>query len=185
MQAELSKFFTEVFSKFFKVHFLKCFFFGYWELNQIFPESNRARIAESISLSERQHTGEICICVEAALDLLDFLRGITVREKAEMLFSSLRVWDTETNAGVLIYINLADRSLEILADRGIATKVNDQQWHEICELTKTTFQSGDFTQGIIECLNSVSKILAEHFPNDSGTVKRSINELSDQPIFKR
>lgn len=135
-------------------------------------------IEACIKSSELQHNSEICFTVEANLPPLRVLRGVTARDQAIEVFSSLRIWDTEENSGVLLYLLLADRTIEIIADRGINKRVEPAEWKKICEKMKASFQSGDFEGGVIKGITDITLLLQKHFPSSG----KSENEISNKPI---
>ena len=134
-------------------------------------------IEKAIKASERTHRGEIRFVVEGALDTAPLLGGYTARERAIDVFSQLRIWDTERNNGVLIYLLLADRGVEIVADRGIAAKVGPREWERICREMEAAFRQADFQGGVIGGIREVTRHLAEHFP----PIGDDRNELPDKP----
>lgn len=135
-------------------------------------------IADAVAASETRHQGELRFAVEGGFDLAHLLRGTTARQRAIELFSTLRVWDTEHNSGVLIYVQLADRQVEILADRGIHKKVGEATWQRICHDMELAFSAGRFEQGAVAGLAAVGEILAEHFP----AAAENPDELGNAPI---
>lgn len=151
----------------------------HWRLDRAFPKAALTAIEQAIKASEKQHTGEIRFVVEAALDSGPLLHGQSATERALDLFSHLRVWDTQHNNGVLIYLLLADRDVEIVADRGIHARAGTAQWEEICRLMESAFRQGDYETGVIRGIEAVAGHLARHFP---GTGTDSHNELPDAPL---
>ena len=143
-----------------------------------FPEPVLERITAAIAAQEQRHSGELRFVVEGGLPPLRVLKGQTARERAAELFAQLRVWDTEHNSGVLIYLLMSDRSVEILADRGVSAKVGAGQWQAICRGMEQRFARGEYEQGAVEGLQAVSDLLAMHFPADAGNP----NELPDRPV---
>lgn len=135
-------------------------------------------IEKAIRDSETHHFGEIRFVVEADLSLSELLRGITARDRAIELFSQLRIWDTEHNSGVLIYLLLADRDVEIIADRGIHHRVGNAAWETICQQMEREFRQQHFEAGVLHGIRAISELLSRHFPTGGGNV----NELPDQPI---
>ncbi len=144
-----------------------------------FPRSAMAAIEEAIAKSETGHRGEIRFAAEAALDTGDLVAGETARERALEVFAQLRIWDTEENNGVLIYLLLADRDVEIVADRGISAKVAGAEWERICRRMEASFSRGDFGQGVLDGIAEVTVLLARHFPARPG----DRNELPDKPAL--
>lgn len=152
---------------------------GRWQATRRFPKASMLAIENAIQQSEHTHNGELRFAVEAGLDWHDLLRGITPRQRAIAVFSQLHIWDTEHNSGVLIYLLLADRRVEIVADRGIHAKVGDAQWQAICREMETAFGAGNFEQGVLAGLSRISTLLTEYFP----ATAHNINELSDKPVI--
>lgn len=142
-----------------------------------FPAASMDRIGKAIAASEAGHSGEIRLAVEASLDLAPLFKGFTARDRAVEVFSDLRVWDTEANNGVLIYLLLADRDVEIVADRGIHAKVGAKGWEEVCHVMEQAFRQGRFEEGTVRGIEAVGRLLARHFPKSGG----DLNELPDRP----
>jgi uncharacterized membrane protein len=148
-------------------------------VNRAFPPAVLRRIQDEIAEGERVHSGEIRFAVEAALPWSYLRRNAPARERAEMVFAKLRVWDTEENNGVLIYVELADHRIEIVADRGIARHVPNARWEEISQMMRERFRVGEFEAGSIAGVRAVSAVLAERFRLADGA--RNPNQLSDAP----
>ena len=149
-----------------------------WRMNRVFPRDTLAAIDKAIEESEAAHGGEIRFAVEGALQTDPLLRGQTARERAIDMFSQLRIWDTERNNGVLIYLLLADRDVEIVADRGIDAKVGPEEWERICRAMEAAFRKGDFLGGVVGGIREVTRHLAAHFP----AAGDDRNELPDKPV---
>ncbi len=148
------------------------------QVKKAFPPSALNQIEQAIKASEALHAGEIRFAVEGALDGAPLYRGQSARERAIDLFSQLRVWDTRHNTGVLIYLLLADRDVEIVADRGIDAVVGSQAWTEVCRQMEAAFGQSNFEGGVMSGVQAVTQHLVRHFPSDSGNT----NELPDQPV---
>ena len=140
------------------------------------------RIEERVVASERTHTGEVRVCVEAGLPLSYLWRGATARERAISMFGKLRVWDTELNNGVLIYLLLAEHRIEIVADRSIAQRVPASTWQEISTAMGTAFKGGEYERGLIEAIDRVDALLAQHFAADPAA--HNLNELPNRPDLR-
>jgi uncharacterized membrane protein len=149
-----------------------------WRVRRIFPPKVLATIEQAIKSGEATHAGQIRFVVEGALDGKPLFRNQSARERALDIFSHLRIWDTAHNNGVLIYLLLADRKVEIIADRGIDAKVGAAGWEKICRAMETDFRAGNFESGVIKGIEAVSRQLAAHFPRHGG----DRNELSDAPV---
>lgn len=141
-----------------------------------------ARITERVTASERRHSGEIRLCVEAGLPLSYLWRGATARERAVTMFGKLRVWDTEANNGVLIYLLLAEHAIEIVADRGLARHVPASRWREIVAGMGEAFKAGRFEAGLEQAVAAVDRLLVTHFPLTEGA--DNPNELPDAPDLR-
>jgi uncharacterized membrane protein len=148
-------------------------------VRRAFPEEALVRIRATITASEAAHSREIRFAVEAALPWSYLRRDAPARERAQMIFSKLRVWDTASNNGVLIYVELADHQIEIVADRGIGAHVTAQEWGQIAESMRERFRSGAFEGGVIEGVQVVGALLARHYPLADG--QTNPNELPDYP----
>jgi uncharacterized membrane protein len=131
---------------------------------RLFPEDSLQRITEAIADGERRHRGEVMFAVESNLPLGALLAGVQARERAHEVFVRLRTWDTDANNGVLIYLLLADHRIEIVADRGLAGRVSDEAWAQVCRLIETAMRAGHPEQAILDGIRAVSDHLALHFP---------------------
>ena len=154
-------------------------FFSDRAVGRAFPPATLERITAAIAASENSHSGELRFVVEAALPPLQAGRGQSARERAVELFSQLRIWDTEHNNGVLIYLLMAEHNVEIVADRGAAARIRPGSWEDICKAMESAFREGRFEPGVLEGLQRISKLLAEHFPAQAGNP----NELPDRPLL--
>lgn len=148
-------------------------------LNRALPALAMASIGKAIAQSEVGHRGEIRFAAEAALDGQALLAGQSARERAIDVFSELRLWDTEENNGVLIYLLLADHDIEIVADRGINAKVSPGEWERICRRMESGLGRGEFERAILAGIDEVSRLLARYYPPRPG----GRNELPDQPVI--
>ena len=137
------------------------------------------RIEQRVAASEKRHTGEIRVCIEAGLPLSYLWRNASARDRAITMFGKLRVWDTEANNGVLIYLLLAERAIEIVADRGLARHVPQAQWDEIRDGMSEAFRAGRFEEGLVAAIDAVDAILARWYPSVEGAMNP--NELPDAP----
>ena len=149
-----------------------------WQVNRIFPRRSLTAIEQAIKASEGAHVGEIRFVVEGALDGTPLFNGQSARERAIDVFSQLRIWDTEHNNGVLIYLLLADRDVEIVADRGIHAKVGSGEWETICRKMEAAFKKANYEGGVVSGIQAVTQHLVKHFPA-SGAGQ---NELPDKPV---
>jgi uncharacterized membrane protein len=149
-----------------------------WRVRTAFPSRTLDAIEAAVGEAEREHRGEIRFAVEAALHGSALWRGQSPRDRAVDVFSLLRVWDTELNSGVLVYVLLADRAVEIVADRGINAKVDPAQWQSICASMQTAFAEGRFEAGAVQGLRAIADLLRRHFATDAVNP----NELPNRPV---
>ncbi len=149
-----------------------------WAVRRSFPTRTLAAIEDAIRKNETRHRGEIRFAVEATLDLRPLLRDETPCERAREVFASLRVWDTAENNGVLVYLLLADRDVEIVADRGIDARVGGAGWEAICRSMEAAFREGRFEAGVIDGIRAIGEILSREYPATGGA---NPNELPDRP----
>ncbi|SEK77432.1 TLP18.3, Psb32 and MOLO-1 founding protein of phosphatase [Roseateles sp. YR242] len=149
------------------------------DARRVLPEAALTRLSGRVTQSEQRHGGEIRLCVEASLPLSYLWRHAPARERAVTLFGKLRVWDTEHNNGVLIYLLLAEHAIEIVADRGLNLRVSAAQWHTVIEGLRSYLQGGQFEQGLMEAIRAVEGLLAEHFPPTAAPPR---NELPDAVV---
>ncbi len=135
------------------------------------------RLEQRVAMSERRHSGEIRLCVEAGLPLSYLWRGATARQRAVTVFGKLRVWDTEHNNGVLIYLLLAEHAIEVVADRGLAHAVPPETWQQLVAGMREAFRAGRFEDGLAQAVDRVDALLVAHFPLTAG--QANPNELPD------
>jgi uncharacterized membrane protein len=158
------------------VRLLKHLLTPHWLALRAFPPGILREIEAAIKASERQHDGELRFAVESSLPLS--LLNFNTRKRAEALFAQLGVWDTAHNSGVLIYVQLVDRRIEIVADRGISAKVEQSEWDALCRAMESEFKRGEFLKGALKAIESITRLLARHFPPRG----RNPNELPDKPV---
>jgi len=150
-----------------------------WLLWRRFPRRVLLAIEKTIGEQEKRHIGELRFVVEGCLPISRLVRGQRARARAVDLFGALRIWDTEHNSGVLIYLLLADRAVEILADRGVQACVGNKVWEGICAQMRSQFALGKFESGSVEGIRAISDLLAQHFR----ATGENQNELPDKPVI--
>lgn len=151
---------------------------GRFALGRAFPSRTLAGIEAAIAQDEARHRGQIRFAVETALDWPQLRAGMLARERAIEVFSHLRIWDTEENNGVLVYVLLADHDVEIVADRGIHAKVGVSAWEDVCREMEVAFRLGQFAQGTTAGIHAVGDHLARYFPPRQGP----LDELPNRPV---
>ncbi len=150
----------------------------FWSVKRAFPSPTLRAIEDAIGAGERTHTGELRFVVESSLPFGLLVQGIDARQRAIKLFGELGVWDTEENSGVLIYVLLADRRVEVIADRGIHRRVGEGAWVGICRSMQQAFRRRQFEAGALDGIAAVCALLAEHFP----PTLTNANELPNRPV---
>ena len=155
---------------------LKHLFTPDWVARRAFPPETLRAIEHAVKDSERRHRGEIRFAIEAGLSPAHL--RVSTRERARQVFAQLGVWDTEENSGVLVYVQLVDRRIEIVADRGIAQRVAQAEWDAVCRAMEHAFKREQYQTGSLAAVGAVTDILARHFPAGPG----NRNELPDKPV---
>jgi hypothetical protein len=150
-----------------------------WVVRRRFSEAVLSRVEHAIHGSEAQHRGEIGVAIEGGLGLADLWRGRSPRERALAAFASLGMWDTEENTGVLIYVQYADRAVEIVADRGIDRRVPPAQWAAICRELEAGFARGEHAAALEAAVARIGSLVAAHFPHQPGNP----DELPNRPVI--
>ena len=150
----------------------------HWSVRRVLPPAAMRAIRDKIGEQEKRHGGELRFAVEASLPWPNLRRGQDARNRAIELFGQLRIWDTEHNSGVLIYLLLADKRVEVVADRGIHGKVGDPAWETICGEMQGAFAAGHFEEGVRFGIVAISDLLVVHYP----PTEIRPNELSNEPV---
>lgn len=159
--------------------FIQHLFLADWPANRAFSQSTLNAIYAAINTSEKSHSGEIRFVIESSLGFHALVKGVSARERAIDIFSQLRIWDTEQNNGLLIYMLFADRAVEIIADRGINAKVDGSEWEKICRLMEVDFKLGKYLDGALKGVQETTAQLIKHYP----CTTENNNELPDTPIL--
>lgn len=149
------------------------------DAQRVLPPAALERLRQRVAASEAAHSGEIRLCVEASLPLSYLWRRASARERAIALFGKLRVWDTEHNNGVLIYLLLAEQRIEIVADRGLTRRVDAAVWEQMLAQMRAAFRRGEFEAGLADAVDRIGTLLLQHFPLAAG--QDNLNELPDAP----
>lgn len=158
---------------------LQNIFSGWFRLSRWFPVTTMTQIRDVIAEGERHHAGEICFVVEARYSFWSVINGLEIRQRANQIFSMLHVWDTQDNSGVLLYLHLAERRVELIADRGIAARVDGAQWQTICAEFTKDITTGPADVAVLTCIAKINALLTMHFPADNDNPQ----ELSNYPVI--
>jgi uncharacterized membrane protein len=149
-------------------------------VTRAFPDAALARIEKAIAEGEKRHRGQVRFAVEPALPLQRVLNRVGPRERALEVFGLMRIWDTHENCGVLVYLLLADRDVEIVADRGIHSNVGDAEWARVCKNMERSFRDGRFAEGVEAGIAEINNLLAQHYPRTGGP---GPDELPNKPVI--
>jgi uncharacterized membrane protein len=144
-----------------------------------FSSSTLKAIQTAIAHGEKEHRAEIRLIIEPSLPLSIVWAGLSSRERARILFAQYRIWDTEENCGILIYINLADHKVEIIADRTTGRLLASHEWKDICKAMTDGFALGKFHDSALKGIQQLNEVLASRFPFDGP----HSNELSNRPLI--
>lgn len=148
-----------------------------WHVNRAFAAQTLLAVEHAIQQSHRAHIGQIRFAVEGALHITALFAGMSARERAIDVFSELRVWDTEHNNGVLIYLMLADHAVEIVADRGVHAKVKPGEWEAICRRMEADLKLGEYRAAVLRGVTEITALLERHFPPR----QEKLDELPSKP----
>jgi uncharacterized membrane protein YgcG len=149
------------------------------DVRRVLDDAALKRLEARVHDSEKKHSGEIRLCIEAGLPTSYLWKRLSVRDRALSMFGKLRVWDTEHNNGVLIYLLFAEHKIEIVADRGLKARVADADWQRVVEAMREPLRAGKFEEGLNIAVDAVEALLEQHFPANGGA--SNPNELSNKP----
>ncbi len=155
----------------------------HWRTRMLFPKSTLDAIEQAVTRAERTHAGEIRFAIETSLAPLHVINDVSARERALEVFAHLKVWDTEHNNGVLIYVQLADHAVEIVADRGLQKRIAQSDWEAVCRLMEEHFRRGRYRAGAIAGVDAVGTLLARHYPAAADPAASIRNQLPDRPTL--
>ena len=155
-------------------------FEGWFQLSRRFPSTLLDEVADAVGSGEQTHAGEVRVVIEARLSPGAVLRGIDATTRARQLFAQLHVWDTEHNSGVLLYLLLAEHRIEIVVDRGMASRVDEAAWQAVCQSMREAFARKDWSGGLLYGIEQIHGLLREHFPSDG---QPRLDELPDRPLL--
>ena len=166
------------------LRFLKHRWYDIGDVERVLDAEALTRLERRIAASEQRHSGEVRICVEAALPSSYLWRHASPRERAISMFGKLRVWDTERNNGVLIYLLLAEHAIELVADRGLNRHVDAQQWQEMVEHLREALRAGRYEDGLTSALEEVSAVLVRYFPRTADDGDVDVDELDNAIVIR-
>lgn len=152
------------------------------DVRRAVPPELLSKLERFTAASEARHSGEIRICIEAGLPMSYLWRDATSRERAIAMFGKLRVWDTQHNNGVLIYLLLAERAIEIVADRAVSMPANSTFWQEAVNHLSAHLKRGDYERGLSQALEEISALLVQQFPLRAD--QPNPDELSNRPDIR-
>lgn len=150
-----------------------------WTARRHFPSATLDALEVAIAAGERTHRGELRVVIEAGMDLAHVLDGVTPRQRALQVFADLGVWDTQENNGVLLFVDIADHAVEIVADRGYRSHIEASAWAEVCAAMSRHFAAREFQQGALYGIGRAAALMASVFPGDGSDP----DELPNRPSF--
>jgi uncharacterized membrane protein len=153
----------------------------HWQVNRAFPRHTLVAIEQALAASKSAHVGEIRFVAEGALHSTPLIKGQSASQRALEVFSHLRVWDTQHNNGLLIYLLLADRAVEIVADRGIHSNVDPREWETICRTMEAAFKQANFEGGVLSGIRTATQHLTKHFPSPA----LGLNDSPDTQVLQK
>ena len=148
-------------------------------MHRYFNKQDRMHIANAVQQAEKGHVGEIQVVIEGHIPCSQAYHQNT-RLRAQQLFAELGVWDTELNSGVLLYLNLCERKVEIVIDRGLKNATQAETWNEICQNIVVTLAQKEYLRAVIGGVNEIGQVLDQYY------VKTDLydeNELPNEPII--
>jgi uncharacterized membrane protein len=151
-------------------------------VRRVLPDAVLTRLEQRVHASEKEHSGEIRLCIEAGLPASYVWKRLAARDRALSMFGRLRVWDTEHNNGVLIYLLFAEHKIEIVADRGLDARVSEGDWKRIVERMREPLRAGHFEDGLNIAIDEVEALLERHFAVDAAAINP--NELPNRPWIR-
>jgi len=156
---------------------------GPMRARKVFSAATLQNLHTIITEGEAEHRAEVRLIIEAAMPLRKVWRGMPSRQRAIDLFGTYRVWDSEENNGVLLYVNLADRTLELVCDRAAARAITADEWQRICADMLAAYRAGQFEQGTAEGLRAIHRELREFFPAHADAPRSEDAGQPDAPIM--
>ena len=154
-----------------------CFYFS--NTQRYFKSADLQKIAVAVQHAEQGHVGEIQVVIEGHLPCLQAYRQNT-RKRAEQLFAELGVWDTEHNSGVLLYLNLCEKQVELVFDRGLQQATEQEVWNSICQNLVQQFGQHQYNEAVIHAISSIGKLLQKFYAEKE---IEQMNELPNEPII--
>lgn len=148
--------------------------------SKLFPADAQQQLQQAVRAGEQRHHGEVRVVIESSLPVALAFSGTSPRARARALFGALEVWNTEGHTGVLLYINLADHAVELLADRGIDARVAQETWRAICNELASGLAQELSVKPVLAAVEKIHHQLAQHFPSGD---RPNPNELDDRPVM--
>lgn len=154
-----------------------------WVTRRIFDYNAMEQIETAIAEAELGHSGEICFAIESGLSTREVWVGKTPRQRAMEVFCALHVWDTELNNGVLLYLEMADKDVEVIADRRAAKRISNKDWKAVCDVVENAAKNDKHVDGVIKAINQIGQLLRQQFPITDSQQSTDKNELSNKPTI--
>jgi uncharacterized membrane protein len=154
-------------------------FFYISSAHRFFNKKDRLEIAQAVQQAEKGHVGEIQVVIEGHIPCSQAYHQNT-RLRAQQLFAELGVWDTELNSGVLLYLNLCERKVEIVIDRGLKNATQAETWNEICQNIIVNLTQKQYLRAVTKGVDDIGQVLNQYYVESD---LHNQNELPNEPII--
>lgn len=150
-----------------------------WRTERYFSSTDLDQLEQAVLFAEAGHPGEIVVVIEGSLPF-NQAYYLDTRARAVELFSTLKVWDTQYNSGMLLYVNICAQQVELLADRGIYQFVTSEHWQTICDQVLAEFKQEHYVQGVLTGIERIGQTLQSFY---TVKVQEMGNERANRPIL--
>jgi uncharacterized membrane protein len=147
-------------------------------LDRLIVPEEQDRLLDKIARIEKRSSGEVRIHVTGR-------RIDDPLEAARRTFTSLGMAATERRNGVLVFLSLPSRKFAIVGDEGIDRVTPADYWENLRDTMTRRFAAGEYCEGLLEILDRVEAVLAEHFPYEKGDVDELPDDISYEPPRSR
>lgn len=135
-------------------------------------ELDHDRIVSAIKEAEAKTSGQVRVYLQRGKFEEDALA------RAQKKFLDLGMQKTKERNAVLIFVAPRAQKFAVVGDEGIHQKCGERFWQELVDKMRGHFQREDFTEALLEAIESTGQLLARYFPKTLG----SANELPDEIV---